>query len=130
MLTQADLNEWLEASSKGWSSNARVIAKSWLKAGLQPRLVFYCGSNSKPILPDAKMAASAMQFAQPKSRVKVDTIYTVFQKIARKVHLNSAPLVGLDVRDLVTKLQVMWKNISNDPVLARHTAPEGDVGLI
>ena len=33
------LNIWLEKSSEKWSSNARVIAKSWLKGGLQPRCI-------------------------------------------------------------------------------------------
>ena len=33
------LNNWLEESSVKWSSNARVIAKSWLKGGLQPRCI-------------------------------------------------------------------------------------------
>jgi len=33
------LNNWLEKSSEKWSSNARVIAKSWLKGGLQPRCI-------------------------------------------------------------------------------------------
>ena len=33
------LNTWLEESSEKWSSNARIIAKSWLKGGLQPRCI-------------------------------------------------------------------------------------------
>ena len=33
------LNSWLDKSSEKWSSNARVIAKSWLKGGLQPRCI-------------------------------------------------------------------------------------------
>jgi len=33
------LNTWLENSSEKWSNNARVIAKSWLKGGLQPRCI-------------------------------------------------------------------------------------------
>lgn len=33
------MNSWLDKSSEKWSSNARVIAKSWLKGGLQPRCI-------------------------------------------------------------------------------------------
>jgi len=33
------LTNWLEESSQKWSNNARVIAKSWLKGGLQPRCI-------------------------------------------------------------------------------------------
>jgi len=33
------LGEWLEKSSEKWTNNARVIAKSWLKGGLQPRCI-------------------------------------------------------------------------------------------
>ena len=33
------LNGWLEATSVNWTNNARVIAKSWLKGGLQPRCI-------------------------------------------------------------------------------------------
>ena len=36
---ESELNTWLEESSKDWSSNARVIAKSWLRGGLQPRCI-------------------------------------------------------------------------------------------
>ncbi len=36
---EADLNTWLEESSKVWTNNARVIAKSWLRGGLQPRCI-------------------------------------------------------------------------------------------
>ena len=36
---ECELNTWLEESSKDWSSNARVIAKSWLRGGLQPRCI-------------------------------------------------------------------------------------------
>ena len=39
LFSQAEWAEWMETSSKGWSSNAREIAKSWLKTRLQPRLV-------------------------------------------------------------------------------------------
>ena len=34
-----NLNKWLEKSSEGWTNNARVIAKSWTKAGLQQRCI-------------------------------------------------------------------------------------------
>ena len=33
------LKTWLETSSKKWSNNARVIARSWVKGGLQPRCI-------------------------------------------------------------------------------------------
>ena len=33
------LNDWLVGSSARWTSNARVIARSWLKGGLQPRCI-------------------------------------------------------------------------------------------
>ncbi|KAF5301126.1 hypothetical protein FQR65_LT08956 [Abscondita terminalis] len=33
------LYHWMENSSKGWSNNARVIGKSWLKEGLKPRCI-------------------------------------------------------------------------------------------
>ena len=33
------LTEWLEKSSELWSNNARIIAKSWIKTGLQPRCI-------------------------------------------------------------------------------------------
>ena len=33
------LNVWLEKSSQSWTDNARAIAKSWLKGGLQPRCI-------------------------------------------------------------------------------------------
>ena len=33
------LNNWLEETSINWTNNARVIAKSWLKGGLQPRCI-------------------------------------------------------------------------------------------
>ena len=33
------LNEWLEKSSEQWTNNARVIAKSWTKGGLQQRCI-------------------------------------------------------------------------------------------
>jgi len=36
---EAKLNTWLEKSSEKWTNNARVIAKSWLKGGLQPRCI-------------------------------------------------------------------------------------------
>ena len=34
-----DLNSWFEESSKEWTNNAKVIAKSWLKGGLHPRCI-------------------------------------------------------------------------------------------
>ena len=33
------LQAWLEESSARWTNNARVIAKSWVKGGLQPRCI-------------------------------------------------------------------------------------------
>jgi len=33
------LHNWLEVSSEKWSNNAKIIAKSWLKGGLQPRCI-------------------------------------------------------------------------------------------
>ena len=33
------LTNWLEESSEKWSNNARIIAKSWVKGGLQPRCI-------------------------------------------------------------------------------------------
>ena len=30
---------WFEDSSKSWTHNARTIANSWLKGGLQPRCI-------------------------------------------------------------------------------------------
>jgi len=33
------LTEWMESSSKSWTSNARGIADSWVKGGLQPRCI-------------------------------------------------------------------------------------------
>ena len=33
------LNKWLEKSSEQWTNNARVIAKSWVKGGLQQRCI-------------------------------------------------------------------------------------------
>jgi len=33
------LTEWLDEASKLWTSNARVIAKTWMKNGLQPRCI-------------------------------------------------------------------------------------------
>jgi len=36
---EADLNTWLNESSKKWTNNARIIAKSWLKGGLLPRCI-------------------------------------------------------------------------------------------
>jgi methionyl-tRNA synthetase len=37
--TEDKLNSWLAKSSEKWTNNARVIAKSWLKGGLQPRCI-------------------------------------------------------------------------------------------
>ncbi len=34
---EGELKQWFGKASKGWSHNASVIAKSWLKGGLQPR---------------------------------------------------------------------------------------------
>ncbi|RZF48248.1 hypothetical protein LSTR_LSTR006215 [Laodelphax striatellus] len=31
--------EWLESASDGWSNNAKVISKAWLKDGLKPRCI-------------------------------------------------------------------------------------------
>ena len=36
---EKSLELWLDKSSEKWSNNARVIAKSWLKGGLQPRCI-------------------------------------------------------------------------------------------
>jgi len=36
---ESKLNSWLNESSEKWTNNARVIAKSWLKGGLQPRCI-------------------------------------------------------------------------------------------
>ncbi len=36
---EPELNKWLEQSSQAWTNNARVIAKSWLRGGLQPRCI-------------------------------------------------------------------------------------------
>jgi len=33
------LNAWINQSSEKWSNNAKIIAKSWLKGGLQPRCI-------------------------------------------------------------------------------------------
>ena len=33
------LTQWMESSSKNWTSNARVIANSWVKGGLQDRCI-------------------------------------------------------------------------------------------
>ena len=33
------LTSWLEKSAEKWTNNARVIAKSWLKGGLQNRCI-------------------------------------------------------------------------------------------
>ena len=36
---ESELNDWLNKSSEQWTNNARVIAKSWLKGGLQQRCI-------------------------------------------------------------------------------------------
>lgn len=36
---QASLEAWMDSCSEKWTSNARVIAKSWVKGGLQPRCI-------------------------------------------------------------------------------------------
>ena len=36
---ESKLTTWLDKSSESWTSNAKVIAKSWLKGGLQPRCI-------------------------------------------------------------------------------------------
>jgi len=36
---ESRLGTWLEKSSEKWTNNARVIAKAWLKGGLQPRCI-------------------------------------------------------------------------------------------
>ncbi len=36
---ETDLLKWMDESSPGWTSNARTIAKSWIKMGLQPRCI-------------------------------------------------------------------------------------------
>jgi len=36
---EPQLAAWLEASAERWTSNARTIAKSWVKGGLQPRCI-------------------------------------------------------------------------------------------
>ena len=36
---EANLNTWFHESSERWTSNARIIAKSWLKGGLQSRCI-------------------------------------------------------------------------------------------
>ena len=36
---EAKLTEWIDDASKLWTSNARVIAKTWMKNGLQPRCI-------------------------------------------------------------------------------------------
>lgn len=33
------LLHWMEKSAPGWSHNASVIAKSWMKEGLKPRCI-------------------------------------------------------------------------------------------
>lgn len=33
------LSAWFDKSSNGWSHNARVITKAWLKDGLRPRCI-------------------------------------------------------------------------------------------
>ena len=33
------LLHWIDKSSVGWSNNARVIGKTWLKEGLKPRCI-------------------------------------------------------------------------------------------
>lgn len=33
------LQTWIDTSASGWSNNARVIARSWLKEGLKPRCI-------------------------------------------------------------------------------------------
>jgi len=36
---EESLKEWFEKSSERWSNNARVIARTWVKGGLQPRCI-------------------------------------------------------------------------------------------
>ena len=36
---ESQLDQWLNKSSEQWTNNARVIAKSWLKGGLQQRCI-------------------------------------------------------------------------------------------
>ena len=36
---ESRLTQWIEDSSKNWTNNARVIANSWLKGGLQDRCI-------------------------------------------------------------------------------------------
>ncbi|TRY62688.1 hypothetical protein TCAL_12964 [Tigriopus californicus] len=36
---EPELDKWLTEASKSWTNNARVIARSWLKGGLQPRCI-------------------------------------------------------------------------------------------
>ena len=36
---ETELNDWFNKSSENWTNNARVIAKSWLKGGLQQRCI-------------------------------------------------------------------------------------------
>ncbi|XP_017768839.1 PREDICTED: methionine--tRNA ligase, cytoplasmic [Nicrophorus vespilloides] len=33
------LHHWMEKSSQGWTNNAKVISKSWMKEGLKPRCI-------------------------------------------------------------------------------------------
>lgn len=33
------MREWVDATSDGWSANAKVITKSWLAKGLKPRCI-------------------------------------------------------------------------------------------
>ncbi|KAL1139674.1 hypothetical protein AAG570_006652, partial [Ranatra chinensis] len=36
---EGKLSDWMHKSMEGWSHNARVITKAWLKAGLKPRCI-------------------------------------------------------------------------------------------
>ena len=49
---ESELTSWMDESSTSWTNNARVIAKSWLKTGLQPRCITRDIKWGTPVLLD------------------------------------------------------------------------------
>jgi len=74
---EAELKEWLDRSSEKWTNNARVIAKSWLKGGLQPRCITRDLKWGTPVpLPGYENKVFYVWFDAPIGYISITAQYT------------------------------------------------------
>lgn len=103
MQIEPKLREWMAKSSLGWTSNASIIANSWIKDGLKPRCITRDLKWGIPVPLDGyrdKVSPSLIQLISSKSNF-VQVFYVWFD----------APLGYISMAKSYTdEWEKWWKN--------------------